>query len=104
MDYFIAIVPTIYTNPASFWSWPILTSQYSVTDHVRVMEQESNEFPGIFFKYDLEPITIRVTTGRGSFIHFVTRISGIIGGVFIILGAVLKVFRFIAGSTTRTSS
>ncbi len=96
MDYYMAVVPTIYVENAWLWERPVLTAQYSVTDHVKVMSAESDEFPGIYFKYDLEPISIRITERRGSSVaHFVTRLCGIIGGVFVLAGSLLNVYRWL---------
>ena len=64
----------------------MLTNQYSVTEY----KTESNEqgLPGMFFRYDIEPILVRVTEEkRTTFIHFIVRMCGILGGTFLCVGA-----------------
>lgn len=46
--------------------------------------------PGIFLKYNLEPLAVKVTQYRGSLVDFITRTCGIIGGVFVTSGIVLR--------------
>jgi hypothetical protein len=36
--------------------------------------------PGVFIKYDVEPISVKITETRTSFSHFLTRMCGIVGG------------------------
>jgi hypothetical protein len=51
--------------------------------------------PGIFLKYNLEPLAVRVTQYRGALVDFITRTCGIIGGVFVTSGMVLRFFMMI---------
>lgn len=39
--------------------------------------------PGIFFKYDIEPLSVRVTEHRTPFIRFFIKLVNIIGGVLV---------------------
>ncbi|KAL0488296.1 endoplasmic reticulum-golgi intermediate compartment protein [Acrasis kona] len=85
-QYFIKVVPTIYEyNDGQ----QIVTNQYSVTQHFR----PKNEFhehvvPGVFFMYDLSPIMVHIAERSRSFIHFLTSLCAIIGGVFTVAGIV----------------
>ena len=42
--------------------------------------------PGIFFVYDLSPFMVNVRRKSMPFMHLITRLLAIIGGVFSILG------------------
>ena len=42
--------------------------------------------PGIFFVYELSPFMIEASRIRMPFLHFVTKICAIVGGVFTVLG------------------
>ncbi|KAJ3279144.1 hypothetical protein HDU76_009611, partial [Blyttiomyces sp. JEL0837] len=82
-QYFVSIVPTIFIDKnRAFKSKILLTNQYAVTDYKRVIDLHSGTpgIPGIFIKYDIEPILVRVTEYRTSFMHFLTRLCGIVGG------------------------
>ncbi|KAI8808917.1 endoplasmic reticulum vesicle transporter-domain-containing protein [Cladochytrium replicatum] len=90
-QYFISVVPTIYIDNRAFLGQKILlTNQYAVTDHRRVLRPEVgiSGVPGLFFKYEIEPISVRVTESRERFTHFIVRLCGIIGGVFVCVGMV----------------
>lgn len=44
--------------------------------------------PGVFFNYDLSPIRVRIEERRRSFLHFLTRVCAIVGGIFTVMGVV----------------
>jgi hypothetical protein len=85
-QYFIKVVPTIYTDLSGH---VISTNQFSVTEHFREMEVASGRsLPGVFFFYDLSPIKVKFTEQRQSFLHFVTNVCAIVGGVFTVSGII----------------
>ena len=53
---------------------------------------------GIFFKYDMSSIMVRVESRRRSFMGFLVRLCGIVGGIFATSGKhhVFIVFHFFA--------
>lgn len=92
-SYFISIVPTIYVNS---WSRVTLTNQYSVTEFKKELSPLIAEsLPGLFFRYELEPILVNVMETRTFFLAFLVRICGIIGGVWSILAGVNTMIRYI---------
>lgn len=70
-------MPTTYISSAS--GRRISTNQYAVTEQSR--EAIAGMTPGIFFKYDLEPVSITVTDSRTPFLQVFIRLTNIIGGV-----------------------
>ncbi|KAI9337883.1 endoplasmic reticulum vesicle transporter-domain-containing protein [Zopfochytrium polystomum] len=99
-QYFVSVVPTIYVDQnRAFGSKFILTNQYAVTDYYRVIDVDKGGVgvPGIFLKYDIEPIAVRVTEARSSFLHFLTRLCGIVGGVFVSVGLLNNLLQFAQG-------
>ncbi|KAJ3160628.1 hypothetical protein HDU86_000387 [Geranomyces michiganensis] len=104
-QYFIAIVPTIYIDRnRAFGSKVILTSQYAVTDYQRSIEDGgAGGVPGIFIKYDIEPISVRITESRMSFLAFLTRFCGILGGIFVSVGILLDVLRWLTSMLPKPS-
>jgi hypothetical protein len=86
-QYFLSIVPTTYVAPRSS---PLKTSQYSVTHYVRRMTH-GNGTPGIFFKFDLDPLAVEVNQRTTSLIQCIIRVIGVVGGVWVCFGWGLKV-------------
>jgi len=79
-QYFIKVVPTIYEYNSGT---QIKTNQYAVTQHMRPRnEQHKSVVPGVFFMYDLNPIMVHIHETRKSFLHFLTQLCAIVGGVF----------------------
>ncbi|KAG2032149.1 endoplasmic reticulum vesicle transporter-domain-containing protein [Suillus americanus] len=77
-QYFLHVVPTTYIAPRSR---PLETNQYSVTHYTRKM-QHNEGVPGIFFKFDLDPMVITIHQRTTSLVQFIIRCVGVIGGVF----------------------
>lgn len=86
-QYFLSIVPTTYVAPRSP---PLITNQYSVTHYIRPIAH-GNGTPGIFFKFDLDPLAVEVNQRTTSFIQFFIRVIGVVGGVWVCFGWGLKV-------------
>lgn len=91
-QYFIRVIPTIYTNE---YGHQVFTNQYTITDRFRPlnMPQANGDnkpqeaiLPGIFFVYELSPFMIEASRIRMPFLHFVTKLCAIVGGVFTVLG------------------
>jgi hypothetical protein len=86
-QYFLHVVPTTYVAPRSS---PVTTNQYSVTHYTRVMEHGQGT-PGIFFKFDLDPLAIQITQRTTSFLQLIIRCVGVIGGVFVCMGYAVRI-------------
>ncbi|TGZ84874.1 DUF1692-domain-containing protein [Ascodesmis nigricans] len=78
-QYFLSIVPTQYTSFVSGRS--LLTNQYSVTESSRSVSEF--KIPGIFFKYDIEPLSLTVEERRTPLYKFLIRVVNIFGGVMV---------------------
>ncbi|XP_028514865.1 endoplasmic reticulum-Golgi intermediate compartment protein 3 [Exaiptasia diaphana] len=86
-QYFVKIVPTTYNK----LSGEVLhTHQFSVTKHKRKVKQRSGEhgLPGVFVLYEFSPMMVQYTESRRSFMHFLTGVCAIIGGIFTVAGLV----------------
>ncbi|CAG8495497.1 10155_t:CDS:2 [Racocetra fulgida] len=82
------LVPTTYIDN---FNRVLLTNQYAVTDYTRIIDEtKPTGVPGIFFKYDIEPISVRITEKSVTFAKFLTRLCGLVGGVWVTAGFVLK--------------
>ncbi|KAF9384504.1 hypothetical protein CPB97_005633 [Podila verticillata] len=87
-QYFLVVVPTIYTDRAGR---TLLTNQYSVSEFRKTFPEDMG-VPGLFFKYDFEPMTVMISEessmGLG---HLLVRLAGLVGGYFVTAGAAHKV-------------
>jgi hypothetical protein len=91
-QYFLKLVPLIY---APLRAAPMLSYQYSVTEHVRKLDASQAQveaatglLPGVFFNYELSPLRVRIEERRRSLGHFLTNCCAIVGGVFTVMGLV----------------
>ncbi|XAR49448.1 hypothetical protein NMG60_11032663 [Bertholletia excelsa] len=85
-QYFIKVVPTIYTD---IRGRTIRSNQFSVTEHFKSAEISHSRPPhGVYFFYDLSPIKVTFREGHTPFLHFVTYLCAIIGGTFTVAGIV----------------
>ncbi|KAE8669119.1 Endoplasmic reticulum vesicle transporter protein isoform 2 [Hibiscus syriacus] len=83
-QYFIKVVPTVYTDVSGH---TIQSNQFSVTEHFKGTEiGRLQSLPGVFFFYDLSPIKVTFTEKHVSFLHFLTNVCAIVGGVFTVSG------------------
>lgn len=87
-QYFLKVVPTDYTdiNNVSTQS-----NQFSVTENFRESADAmvgGRSLPGVFFFYDLSPIKVRIQEQKASFLHFLTNVCAIVGGIFAVSGLV----------------
>ncbi|KAG6792485.1 hypothetical protein POTOM_001635 [Populus tomentosa] len=85
-QFFIKVVPTIYTD---IRGRTVHSNQYSVTEHFKKSElMRLDSLPGVYFIYDFYPIKVTFKEEHTSFLHFMTSICAIIGGIFTIAGIV----------------
>ncbi|XP_046547379.1 endoplasmic reticulum-Golgi intermediate compartment protein 3-like [Haliotis rubra] len=84
-QYFVKVVPTTYTQ---INGKTLHTNQFSVTKHSKTVAGGAGEsgLPGVFFMYELSPMMVKYTEKQRSFMHFLTGVCAIIGGVFTVAG------------------
>ncbi|KAI0095503.1 DUF1692-domain-containing protein [Daldinia grandis] len=84
-QYFMSVVPTIYSVQRGSGSAPaertIFTNQYAVTEQSKEINERM--VPGLFFKYDIEPILLHVEERRDGLITFAIKIVNILSGVLV---------------------
>ncbi|KAI9456792.1 DUF1692-domain-containing protein [Russula earlei] len=78
-QYFLRVVPTTYVAPRSA---PLDTNQYSVTHYERKLSHHAG-VPGIFFKFDIEPVRLTIIQRTTTLGQFFVRWAGVVGGVFV---------------------
>ncbi|CAD6983286.1 unnamed protein product [Tilletia controversa] len=78
-QYFVSVVPTLYIRHDGR---KLHTNQYSVTDYTRTVEHGQG-VPGIFMKFDIEPLTMIIHQRTTPFWRFLTKLAGIAGGIVV---------------------
>ncbi|SCV73511.1 BQ2448_7437 [Microbotryum intermedium] len=76
-QYFLSVVSTTYIDAGRR---TLETNQYSVTDMSRETEH-GRGVPGIFFKYDIEPMSLTIRERTTTLLQFLVRLAGIVGGI-----------------------
>ena len=81
------MIPTIYRPLRGA---PVYSNSYSMheqfvrLDLLSAMQAASQ--PGIYFNYDFYPVMVELVETKPSFLHFLTRVCGIIGGIVAAVG------------------
>lgn len=78
-QYFLSVVSTTYVDTRRR---VLHTSGYSVTDMSRETEH-GRGVPGIFFKYDIEPMSLTIRERTTTLVQFLVRLAGIVGGILV---------------------
>jgi hypothetical protein len=79
-QYFLNIVPTTYESRGR----RIVTNQYAVTESsLSTPERMGDFFPGIFFKYEIEPVSLTIVDARMPFRKFLIRLLGVLAGIVV---------------------
>ncbi|KAI0090214.1 DUF1692-domain-containing protein [Irpex rosettiformis] len=86
-QYHMHVVPTTYIAPRSK---PLSTHQYSVTHYTRTLSH-GHGVPGIFFKFDLEPLSLTIHQRTTSLLQLFIRCVGVVGGVFVCMGYAVRI-------------
>ncbi|KAI0546020.1 endoplasmic reticulum-golgi intermediate compartment protein 2 [Xylaria curta] len=81
-QYFMSVVPTIYTVAGgSARTKTIFTNQYAVTEQSKQVGERM--VPGLFFKYDIEPILLSVEERRDGILVFLVKVVNVLSGVLV---------------------
>ncbi|KAJ6028748.1 hypothetical protein N7540_004324 [Penicillium herquei] len=106
-QYFLSVVPTLYTKgrsaldaytraPASATARAnrnaIFTNQYAATSQSDEIPETPVLVPGIFFKYNIEPILLLVSEERGGFLALVIRLINTVSGVLVTGGWLYQIY------------
>lgn len=86
-QYYVKIVATKYL---SLDGKTLDAYQFAVTRNRHRTDESVGEhgLPGVFFVYEFAPMMVKYTEVRKSFLHFLTSVFAIIGGVFTVAGIV----------------
>ncbi|OAX78245.1 hypothetical protein ACJ72_07451 [Emergomyces africanus] len=107
-QYYMSIVPTIYTragvvdpynqalpDPSTITPSQrkntIFTNQYAVTSRSHELPDSQYYVPGIFFKYSIEPILLVISEERGSLLALLVRLVNVMAGVVVAGGWLFQI-------------
>ncbi|POR33099.1 ER-derived vesicles protein 41 [Tolypocladium paradoxum] len=76
-QYYLSVVPTVYSVGSS----SIFTNQYAVTEQSKEINERS--VPGIFVKYDIEPILLAIHESRDGILAFLLKLINVLSGVLV---------------------
>eukprot|EP00197_Chlamydomonas_leiostraca_P005355 CAMPEP_0202861090 /NCGR_PEP_ID=MMETSP1391-20130828/2603_1 /ASSEMBLY_ACC=CAM_ASM_000867 /TAXON_ID=1034604 /ORGANISM="Chlamydomonas leiostraca, Strain SAG 11-49" /LENGTH=287 /DNA_ID=CAMNT_0049540413 /DNA_START=178 /DNA_END=1041 /DNA_ORIENTATION=+ len=79
--YFLKVVPTQYFGRLGGVTE---THQYSVTEYAAPIPADGSKAPALDFMYDLSPIVVTLNERPPSVLHYLVRMSAVVGGVFAI--------------------
>lgn len=106
-QYFLSLVPTVYSKGTNalnaYASAPpsalskrnkknmVSTNQYAATSQSGSIPEHPFYFPGLFFKYNIEPILLFVSEERSSFLVLLIRLVNTVSGVLVTGGWVYQI-------------
>lgn len=82
-EYLMKIVPTSYTDISGS---TLIAYQYTFVH--RNFGSMNFRVPAVWFKYDLNPITVKYHETRPPLYHFLTTVCAIVGGTFTVAGII----------------
>ncbi|KAI9368172.1 endoplasmic reticulum vesicle transporter-domain-containing protein [Aspergillus egyptiacus] len=106
-QYFLSIVPTVYSKnqPIALDSPTlsanrhnknlIFTNQYAATSQSDVLPESPYLIPGIFFKYNIEPILLLISEERTGFMTLLIRLVNTVSGVIVTGGWLYQIVEWV---------
>jgi len=81
-EYYMKVVPTTYEDLRgnTFYLHQFISNSNEVNSHIML--------PAVYFRYDMSPITVKYFQYKENFLHFLTQICAIIGGIFAVTGII----------------
>lgn len=79
----MSVVPTVYTvGKAHSARRTIVTNQFAVTEQSHEVSERMT-VPGLFFKYEIEPIQLTIEETRDDYLTFLLKIINVLSGVLV---------------------
>lgn len=80
--YFIKVVPTAVKGTFA-WFGDFESNQFSFTTYIQEIDLKKQlALPGVFFIYDLSPITVRYAYDGVPLLHLIVKLCAVIGGLY----------------------
>ena len=88
--YFLSIIPTVVNT----WGRRTYTNQYVVNGFKGKKSLQDSDNPGLFFRYDHEPLAVFISKSRINFRSFLVHLVGILGGVYTCSGILHRLMQW----------
>ncbi|KAJ9353839.1 hypothetical protein DTO027B9_5052 [Paecilomyces variotii] len=93
-QYYVSIVPTVFSkgsiSPDALPSPSrrrnrnlVYTNQYAATSQSHAIPENPYNIPGVFVKYNIEPILLLINEERSSFLGLIVRLVNVVSGVMV---------------------
>ena len=88
-NYFIKIIPYMLVDEN--WGSNYYTYSFSLTSKSTPFNPHHDEMPIVTIRYEFSPIMMKVTHLKRDYLHFLTHVSAIVGGVFVVFSIINRI-------------
>ncbi len=88
-NYFIKIIPYMLVDEN--WGSTYYAYSFSLSTKSTPFNPHYDEMPIVEVKYEFSPIMMKVTHLKRDYLHFLTHVSAIIGGVFVVFSIINRI-------------
>ena len=85
-NYFVKIIPYMLVDEN--WGRTYYAYSFSLTSKSTPFDPNYDEMPIVTIRYEFSPIMMKVTHLKRDYLHFLTHVSAIIGGVFVVFSII----------------
>ncbi|KAK2143437.1 hypothetical protein LSH36_840g02016 [Paralvinella palmiformis] len=87
-DYFLKVVPTVYQDITGRQTLHPYQYTYAYRDWIYYGRDGVMRSPAVWFRFDIQPITVKYTERRRPLYGFLTTVCAIVGGTFTVAGII----------------
>ena len=88
-NYFIKIIPYMLVDEN--WGSTYYAYSFSLTSKSTPFNPYHDEMPIVNIRYEFSPIMMKVTHLKRDYLHFLTHVSAIVGGVFVVFSIINRI-------------
>ena len=88
-NYFIKIIPYMLVDEN--WGSTYYAYSFSLTSKSTPFQAYHDEMPIVTVRYEFSPIMMKVTHLKRDYLHFLTHVSAIVGGVFVVFSIINRI-------------
>ena len=88
-DYFVKIIPYMLVDEN--WGSTYYAYSFSLSSKSTPFDQNHDDMPIVTIRYEFSPIMMKVTHLKRDYLHFLTHVSAIVGGVFVVFSIINRI-------------
>ena len=88
-NYFIKIIPYMLVDEN--WGSTYYAYSFSLTSKSTPFDPNYDDMPIVTIRYEFSPIMMKVTHLKRDYLHFLTHVSAIVGGVFVVFSIINRI-------------